>query len=107
MRQFNELTEDVAGLPIEVLAGVSANRGQMLELIQRDLTQEEVKACLKLIMVLLDTNWELRNKIIELMERMIRMQSEMKGLMTRMQHVREVSNDRFSNDRLMKAGLSE
>lgn len=102
MRQFNELTEDVVGLPIEVLAGVSANRGQMLDLIQRELTQDEVKACLKLIMVLLDTNWELRNKVIELMERMIRVQSEMKGLMTRIPHVREVSNDR-----LMRAELSK
>ncbi len=81
LKSWNDLTQEISGLPSEFAAAVGTGRSGLTMLLDRPLTLEETRAVAHALAVLIDTNRELQQHCSELAVSVKNMRRHAQGML--------------------------
>lgn len=90
---WNSLVEEVS-VPGDIGVAIMTGRSELLCLVNREMSKEEVASVMNLIKVLMETNRELQAHSAELAQRLKNVGGTLKGLTTQLQACVDVSEFR-------------
>jgi hypothetical protein len=98
---WNDLAEEIGGLPHEFSLAIMSGRGELAGLIRRPLSLEETRSVAHAIRVLIETNRRLQRHSAQVAERAANVRGTCKGLLNQLEgleHQAEFRDEQAETD---------